>query len=378
MGALIYLRQRPDDRCRLLATVIPAFIVYVLFSLEGFRGRECPPTPHSLAPLLSSISPTSSEKLAKVRADKYVGKREEKEATKIFPPPGLMAPSALHLPQCAADGRQAKTFLLVFMGHSGSSAIISELAAHSQVYFEHAEPVDHHIYEHNTTLSLEWTRNFFERGIAAGKTPGFKLRPTHIYRNPRAWAELAREYDTRIVWQYRDNIFKKTVGEYTYRYLNDSSVVEGLRRKISRSERCHIGAGCRFRIDNFRFFHNLLRDSVKSDKEISGAVHAIVGGRDCVHALPYEDYLYARTAAMRRLHMFLGIRPEDHKPDRHKATSDNLCDAVSNWAELCANFYGCHAWRWQMDDPRNGCHCNFSSGSVKYCSADLPADSSDL
>ncbi len=385
MGALYYLRQRPDDRCRLLTAVIPAFIVYALFSLEDLNNRDCLPSPHSLAPLFGTLKTSTVEQL------NLHGKNENQldytnddpnhdatnqqqsmnygipvflEQARATPPP---------LPLCAADGSRAKTFLIVFMGHSGSSAIMSELAAHSEVYFEQSEPVDHFEYETNTTLALQWTRDFFERGIKAGRTPGFKIRPAHIYRDPAAWAELARRYDTRIVWQYRENLFKKSVGEYTYRYLNDTSVVEGLRRPMPRHERCRIGAGCKFRIENLRFFHHLLRKMVKSDKEIASAVHMIVAGRDCVHPLPYEDYLYARRAAMKRLLVFLGLKYEEHEPLRHKATSDNMCKTVQNWKDLCANFYACHTWRWQMDDPRNDCHCDFSSGPVKYCSNEFDA-----
>lgn len=359
MGANHLLRHR-SDRCRLLATIVPAFVVYALLSLEDIRSRDCPPPSLDLAPLLTKINAPSMDVKAAPQAVRA-------------PPPSLQEPrpTAPPLPACAESGKRARTFLMVFMGHSGSSAIISELSAHSEVYFENAEPVDHFEYEHNTTLALQYTRDFFDRGLAKGRTPGFKLRPTHIHNNPAAWAALAREYDTRVVWQYRENLFKKSVGEYTYRYLNDTSVVEGLRRDMPRSERCRIGAGCRFNVRNFPFFHDLLRDSVKSDVEISSAVHLIADQRDCVHALPYEDYLYARPAAMRRLHAFLGFTHESHPPLRYKATSDNLCDTIANWDQVCSNFYGCHAWRWQMDDPRNGCHCKFSSGPVNYCAVNF-------
>lgn len=369
MGANnIYLRHRPDDKCRLLATVIPAFVVYALFSLDGFRNRDCNPSPHSLAPLLGTLSPPSMTTLTKSNSKRVLSgsknHAQSDDSVANSPVPTL--------PLCAADGSRARTFLMIFMGHSGSSAIISELAGHSQVYFEEGEPVDHFEYETNTTLALEWTRNFFQRGIRAGKTPGFKLRPTHIFKDPAAWAALAREFETRIIWQYRENLFKKTVGEYTNRYLNDTSVVEGLRREMTRAERCRIGAGCRFRVDDLRFFDYLLRDSVRSDAEIASAVHMIVAGRDCVHPLPYEDYLYDRTGTMLRLQTFLGLKHEMHLPKRFKATSDNLCDAVENWDDLCANFYACHAWRWQMQDVKNNCFCNFSSGTTQYCNVDLP------
>lgn len=276
---------------------------------------------------------------------------------------------AAPVPLCARNGERAQSFLMIFMGHSGSSAIISELFAHSQVYFEgKGEPVDHWEYQFNTTRALQFTREFFRRGIAEGKTPGFKMRPRHIVENPAAWAAIAREFNTRIIWQYRDNLFKTAIGEYKLRHFNDSSVVEGLPRNMSREERCKIGAGCRFRVDDMALVHELLTGGITCDKAIASAVHQIADGRDCVFALPYEHYLYNRGDSMRRLHGFLGLRQETHAPIKFKATSDNLCDTIINWDEVCTNFYGCHSWRWMMDDARNQCYCNFKTGPITYCS----------
>lgn len=90
---------------------------------------------------------------------------------------------------------------------------MSERAAHSQTFTEKREPVDHYEYEFNSTLALKYTRDFFSRGVASGKITGFKVRPNHIHKVPEAWAVLAKEFDTHIVWQYRDNILKQAVGE---------------------------------------------------------------------------------------------------------------------------------------------------------------------
>lgn len=275
------------------------------------------------------------------------------------------------IPECAKDGKRAKSFLMVFMGHSGSSAILSELFSHSQTHQKDPEPVDHYEYQHNTTLALKYTRDFFDEGISLGKTPGFKIRPRHIKEDPEAWAQLAREYDTRIIWQYRMNLFKSSIGEYSHRKLNDTSVVEGLRGNMTAEERCKVGAGCSFRVEDHKYFHTLLKDSVLGDKAISTAVHLISGGGSCVYALPYENYLYDRETSMRELQTFLGLTFEDNPPLRRKATSDNMCSVVTNWNEMCSNFYGCHVWRSMMDDPRNGCKCeDFSSGHVEFCAVE--------
>lgn len=334
----LFRRQRQVERLSLLVGIILAILLFLIRSLESF----CPLVnmyPKFNLPVLEAME-------------------NEIPTEKPTSP----------LPSCARGGTRAQTFLMVFMGHSGSSAIISELAAHSQVYFEDEfEPVDHYEYEFNTTLALQWTRDYFRRGIGSGKTPGFKMRPNHIKRDPAAWVALAREFDTRIIWQYRHNIFKVAVGEYTLRNLNDSSVVEGLRRKMTKEERCKIGAGCRFRVDKMRSMHALLRNGVDCDEKIANAVHLIADGRDCVFGLPYEDYLYSREETMRRLHVFLGLRQESHAPKRFKATSDNMCEAIVNWDEVCENFYACHSWRSMMDDDRNQCYCNFKTGPTSFC-----------
>jgi hypothetical protein len=258
---------------------------------------------------------------------------------------------------------------MVFMGHSGSTAIVSELMKHSGVYFDLPEPVDHGARAGNATAAYEYVRDFFDRGIAEGRSPGFKMRPQHILDPAMAgrWAALAREYDTRIVWQYRENVFKQSVGEYSHRYLNDSSVVEGLERNMTQEERCKVGAGCRFRVDNFGFLHDLLRDALHNDLLIARAVHSITGGApDCALPMPYEAYLYDREGAMRRLHAFLGLPHERHAPERTKATADSMCSAVENYGDLCREFYGCHTWRALMDDLKNDCYCAlYSTGPGK-------------
>lgn len=253
------------------------------------------------------------------------------------------------------------------MGHSGSSAILSELREHPQVHLEGTEPVDHHQYQFNSSLALQFTRSFFNRAISYGKTPGFKIRPWHIKHSPKEWAALVREFDTRIVWQYRNNLVKQAVGEYSYKFLNDSSVLEGLKSKDQVRTRCQKGAGCSFRIDDFDFFHKMLKTSFHSDLAIAESVHKIIDGGTCVHPFPYEHYLYDRETSMRRLQQFLGLRYVENEPQRFKATGDNLCKVVENWKELCENFYSCHVWRHMFDDVHNACVCDFSSGHSKYC-----------
>lgn len=238
--------------------------------------------------------------------------------------------------------------------------------------------MDHGERKENATAAYDYVRDLFQRGIAAGKTPGLKMRPSHIL-NPAMsskWASLVEEFDTRVIWQYRENFFKKSVGEYSHRYLNDSSVVEGVANDMTREERCKTSAGCHYRIDDFDFFHTLLQNMLKSDMLISQAVHSITGGAPttCTLPMPYEAYLYDRAGAIARLHDFLGLPHEWHAPSRSKATSDNMCDFVENYGDLCREFYGCHVWRAMMDDATNNCfRAMFATGpgSTQRCGTAL-------
>lgn len=275
----------------------------------------------------------------------------------------------------APPGSRAGSFLIVFMGHSGSTALLSELGQHSATHVSLPEPVDHEPYQRNTTAALAYTREFFTAGRAKGLVPGFKIRPWHIEQDPDAWRALTEEFDTRLIWNFRVNVLKASVGEYTARYLNDTSVIEGL-RPGTEADRCSTGAGCRFAVRDMDFLHSLMRMFVSSDRRIAAAVEALQESGDgkprrCVLTAPYEEYLLSRRVVMRQVHTFLGLGDEDHRPNRAKATNDSLCEAVTNWADVCNAFYGCVEWRWMFDDARNGCKCRgveTGGRGKKYCS----------
>lgn len=264
---------------------------------------------------------------------------------------------------------QAQTFLMVFMGHSGSSAIMSELWQHPKIMVENPEAVDHPPYQFNTSAALWYTRDFFQRGTSQGRIPGFKIRPWHILHAQDEWRQLVSEFNTRIIWQYRRNMLKQTVGEYSYQYYNDSSILEGFRNKDMQKKRCEIGIGCKFPIEDYDFFHRMLRQSMLSDLQITNATSVIAKHPTCVHELRYEDYLYHREGTMLDLYHYLGLDPVQSAPERFKATSDNMCSVVTNWVDLCRNFYGCRTWRPYFEDSENACSCPFSSSPAKYCDA---------
>lgn len=352
---------------KVIPFLLPLLVLYTLYSTQSQHASNLPGISGQIySPVVDDSDILDNESygtLARMERDasrRHTLTNEDDKAATVPALQKVMAP-------CARDGTKAGSFLFVFMGHSGSTAILSELRSHPEIHLEATEPVDHFQYEHNTTAAVAFTRQFFTRAQSYGKIPGFKIRPWHIGEQPDEWRKIVKEFDTRVVWQYRKNILKQAVGEYSYKYLNDTSVIEGLKSKEEVKKRCGVGAGCSFAIKNMDFFHDTLKDCLHSDLVIAHSVNILLNGSSCVHGFPYEDYLYERKNSLIRLRQFLGIKEIESKADRFKATSDNLCEVVSNWKEVCSNFYACHVWRHMFDDTRNGCGCEFSSGHVRYC-----------
>lgn len=284
------------------------------------------------------------------------------------------------MPGCASDGSRATSFIMVFMGHSGSSAILSELRSHPDVYVDVMELVDHQK-TFNTTEALVMTRQFFEKGVRLGKVPGFKIRPHHILAEPTEFRKLFKDFNTRVIWQYRQNLFKASIGEYAVRYLNDDRSVEGLRQNLSDDARCQHPNGCSFRVENITYLHQILKGKIFSHNLISKAIHEVglsvastststelmEKEQPCIRELPYEDYLYDRAETIRDIFKFLGLPWRATLPSRFKATLDNLCKVVKNWDEVCRFFYPCIPWQQMLNDRRNQCFCPTIAGPTTFC-----------
>lgn len=250
---------------------------------------------------------------------------------------------------------RSKSFLMVFNGHSGSTAFITELRAHSELDIEAFEPMDHGEYKNDTDLALKRAHELMDRGIAKGKIPGFKMRPFHIHNKPDMWREFVKKYDSRIVWQYRENIVKQAVGEYRHQYLNDSSVVKGLEMN---QVPCAHGSDqiCRFKIDDMAFLHRIMNSASKNDDRLAAAARILRRSEDML-IVRYEDYLYEKERTMRETFDFFGIDYEETSAERQKASPDSLCDMVINFQDVCNHFHPCSLWRPYLTDTANNCRC---------------------
>lgn len=259
--------------------------------------------------------------------------------------------------------KRATAFMVVFLGHSGSTAFITEMRGHPEFEIEELEPVDHFEYERNTDLAIKYIREILDRAIAKGKVAGFKIRPYHIRHNTKAWQDLANEYDIRIFWNFRENVVKQAIGEYRHRVLNDTSVVEGLKEAEKACDE-KSGYKCQFRIDNVKAVHDLMNEFSINDEYLAEAVRMIKRD-DHMMVVKYEDYLYRKERLMREVMDFLGVDYSETQSLRAKASLDSLCDMVTNYQEVCSAFYPCQLWRPFLDDERNDCYCR-GSNSLQF------------
>lgn len=352
-------KQIPSTSKSQIFSVVALLGVFILFAdrvlLQAKTVSEKPPSeqlPHQ---------PVVPEYRAPVDPGHFDAKQ------KAFTPQYARADKPM--PDCTKDGSRAKSFLVVFQSRSGSTAICTELRKHTATHMDLMEYLDQiGVSGTNLTGAIAETRKWFDEGIAKGKTPGFKIRAHHLIGAEEEWAKLVKEYGTRVIWQYRKNVIKSTLGTYQSEYLNDSTAIGGIKVNDAVGDRCDIGVGCKFRVDNFPFFHVLLQKRLTYEMQIVRAVHVLDRPGTCTLEVPYEDYLYHGKETMDDIQKFLGLKREYNEPSRVKATQDSLCDVVSNFDDLCNAFYGCAIWQPYFDDMVNNCRCrHFASSPAQYC-----------
>ncbi|PXF44259.1 hypothetical protein BWQ96_05963 [Gracilariopsis chorda] len=93
----------------------------------------------------------------------------------------------------------AKTYLVVFVGHSGSTAFVTELRTQFEFLVEKREPVYHHEYHRDTDLAYKYAKELMDRGTQKGEIPGFKIRRYHILNKPELWKQFVKEYGCRVI-----------------------------------------------------------------------------------------------------------------------------------------------------------------------------------
>lgn len=259
------------------------------------------------------------------------------------------------IPRCARAGR-AQSFIILFVGHSGSTALISALGKHPDVHVatgkvSYYEPVDHGSLKLDYGRALQVVDAFFNSTRARGIIGGLKLQPYHILARPEAWAALFRRHDTRIIWNFRGNVFKQAVGEYDLLVHARKTRWSGLNHKRA-TQRTP-----KFRIEHMQALHKILLFRRNCAQDVESVLMGPTGGQ-CVLPLSYESFLHNPEMDIVRMQKFLGLWVfPGAQTSRFKVGSDNLCETVANWDDVCSAFYGCHEWRGMIEDDRNGCSC---------------------
>jgi len=207
---------------------------------------------------------------------------------------------------------------------------------------------------------VRFTRGFMSDCVKVGKVGGFKMNPTPIKRNPEPWKQIAADFETGVIWNYRENMFKRSVGRFPPCFLDDDVSVAGVKAGMSREERCKQGVGCTFKVDVEKLHSLMVRSKILFD-DMHQAVKELTvnaGRPACVLKVPYEDYLYHPTETILQMEKFLGLKPYITETWRAKATSDNMCEVIENFEEVCAAFRECSLWGQMLEDPKNNCSCS--------------------
>lgn len=268
------------------------------------------------------------------------------------------------VPDCAHKG-QAATFLMVFQGHSGSTAIMTALMQHSQTNITGLEPVDHPPFTLSsggtsatlTKRAAEHVQSIFATSATSSLATGFKIRPTHILKDPSLFKSIVQRYETRIIWSYRSNIFKQAIGDYRIHEYGDLKSYEGLKVLKDGSVESISERPTSFAVTKMDAFRQMVRNRANADKTVMSAVKAIMHD-GCVLPISYEGFLKTPELTLKQISAFLGLNvTESISPLRAKANQDSLCDLISNYEDVCKEFFGCSELRWMLDDTEHGCSC---------------------
>lgn len=244
--------------------------------------------------------------------------------------------------------------------------MLSQLVDHPEVNFDlnNFEPLNSMAYEETDPwAAAKWAREFFSNRSEIlekeGRISGFKMSSVTVVKAPELWQQVAEDFNLRILYNYREDFFKMAVGRYPYYFLGDNSTVGGV---APGEERCSNGESmCKFEIESVENLHCVMTRAARVNHYMDKAVGILTGGTKCFLELPYSDYLKYPNQQMFQIQDFLGIRRIEIKARRKKATSSNMCDVVSNYAEVCAAFNECTDWHDMLNDVENNCTCSHFS-----------------
>lgn len=293
------------------------------------------------------------------------------------------------------------TWLLFFIGHSGSSAFTQQLGWHPNVKLIGYEPLTHL----NSSAALSFTTKVMDEARLenlAGKrvSVGFKLREWSIGLSEYGqWSELIRRHGTRVMLQTDENILRSVTGDLTNRHAL-CAVCEGknLSNVASAQHHCqHCMAegnpsALQFLVRNklittedttrifpvyisisqilINAFHEVLRQRGMTDH-----VNEIMGRLSSTLHLTYHDFMIDSWATITKALDWMGVEnpymqrvpPEGRVAFVRSSGALRWCDKIHNWNRVCLAFGSCQKLGWMLADAENdGCTCE---GRPRSCEA---------
>lgn len=214
--------------------------------------------------------------------------------------------------------RKITNFILLFIGRTGSSYIIDMLNSHSDIIAEREllVPLTDSESEYNCLNSLYTKKR--EANISA---VGFKTKLTDVY-DVKQFGRILDEFDTKIIYLYRDNIVKQTISRINRKRLHEDRQHHNLERGDDKLPSFSIKP---------EEFEKWLDETYNRSIEIHQYMHNVKRPQ---LRISYEDLLNNHDLVFKRIFDFIEVESKKMKSELIKNTSDNLKDVLINYDEL--------------------------------------------
>ena len=209
-------------------------------------------------------------------------------------------------------------FILLFIGRSGSSYIIDMLNSHPKIISEREllVPFKDSESEHNCLESL-YNKERDDNITAVG----FKTKLTDVH-DVEQFTGMLDEFDTKIIYLYRDNVIKQTVSRINRKRLHEDREHHNLEKGDKKLPAFSIET------DEFKKW---FEETNNRSLEIHEYVHNVKRPQ---LRISYEDLLENHDLVFDRIFDFLDIEPHKMESKLVKNTSDDLKDVIVNYDEL--------------------------------------------
>jgi len=217
-----------------------------------------------------------------------------------------------------SSSNRKTNFILLFIGRSGSSYIIDMLNSHPDIVAEREllVPFDDSESEYNCLNNLYNKQR--DVNISA---VGFKTKLTDVY-DVGQFTKMLDEFDTKIIYLYRDNVIKQTVSRINRKRLHDDREHHNLEKGDKKLPA--------FSIETEEF-KRWFEETNNRSLEIHDYVHNVKRPQ---LRISYEDLLENHDLVFKRIFDFLDVEPHKMESKLVKNTSDDLKDVLLNYDEL--------------------------------------------